>query len=75
MKIRSKEKINNSVFRKKYDEAKTAYQRLMECDQISEEQKRKLYHLYLTLNPVKLKRAIGEKLNILKTYRLRKVTN
>ena len=63
MKIKSKEKINNSICRKKYDQAKTPYHRLMASDQISNEQKQKLRNLYLTLNPVQLKKAINEKIN------------
>ena len=66
MKILSKEKINNSVCRKKYDVAKTPYQRLMESDQISKEQKQKLLDLYLTLNPVQLKKSIDEKIKSIK---------
>lgn len=61
MKIISKEKINNSVCRKKYDVAKTPYQRLMLHPKISKEQKKELTKLYLSLNPVKLKKAIDEK--------------
>jgi len=68
MKIESKEKINNSVCRKKYDIAKTPYQRLMESNQISRKIKQKLEKLYLSLNPVQLKKAIDEKIkNIRKT--------
>lgn len=66
MKIISKEKINNSVCRKKYDEAKTPYQRLMESNQVSKEQKQKLHDLYLTLNPVQLKKAIDRKIKNIK---------
>ena len=66
MKIVSKEKINNSVCRKKYDIAKTPYQRLMESKQISDEQKQKLCSLYLTLNPVQLKKRIDEKIKVIK---------
>jgi hypothetical protein len=62
MKILSKEKINNSVCKKKYDIAKTPYQRIMESEKISDEQKQKLHALYLTLNPVQLKKAIDEKI-------------
>lgn len=61
MKIISKEKINNSVCRKKYDVAKTPFQRLMKCPQITKEKKKEMSALYLSLNPVKLKRAIDEK--------------
>jgi hypothetical protein len=66
MKIVSKEKINNSVCRKKYDAAKTPYQRLRESNQISDEQKQKLHALYLTLNPVQLKKVIDEKIKNIK---------
>ncbi|HLD85867.1 MAG TPA: transposase [Patescibacteria group bacterium] len=61
MKIKSKEKINNSVCKKKYDEAKSPYQRLMACEQISKEEKERLTALYLSLNPLQLRRAIIEK--------------
>ena len=61
MKIKRKEKVNNSLCHKIYDTAKTPYQRLMESDQISEEQKAKLRELYLSLNPVQLKKIINEK--------------
>ena len=61
MKIISKEKINNSVCRKKYDVAKTPCQRLLECSEIMDEKKKEMRALYLSLNPVKLKRAIDEK--------------
>lgn len=61
MKIISKEKINNSVCRKKYDVAKTPYQRLMIHPKISQEKKKEMTALYLSLNPVKLKKAIDEK--------------
>jgi hypothetical protein len=62
MKIRSKEKINNSVAKKKYDQAKTPYARLMLSGQISEIKKKELKELYEMLNPVKLKAAIDTKL-------------
>lgn len=66
MKIASKEKINNSTCRKRYDQAKTPYQRLMDCPQITAEPKQKLYSLYLTLNPVQLKKVIDEKIQNIK---------
>jgi hypothetical protein len=66
MKIASKEKVNNSVCKKKYDEAKTPYQRLMECPQIPDEKKKELKALYLSLNPVQLKRSIDEKVKRIK---------
>ena len=61
MKIKSKEKINNSLCRKRYDQAKTPYRRLLASPQISQETKDELTELYLSLNPVKLKQAIEEK--------------
>ena len=62
MKIATKEKINNSVCRKKYDIAKTPCQRLLESGQISPEQKQKLTEIYLSLNPIKLKNIIDQKI-------------
>ena len=69
MKIVSKEKINNSVCRKKYDEAKTPYQRLMACPQLSQKKKSELKKLYLSLNPVKLKNEIDRKIKKIKSMR------
>ena len=66
MKILSKAKINNSVCRKIYDVAQTPYQRLMNSDQISDQKKQALKKLYLSLNPVELKKAINKKLKIIK---------
>jgi len=62
MKIISKEKINNSVCRKKYDIAKTPYQRLLESKQVSRKQKQELTEIYLSLNPVRLKKEIDRKI-------------
>ncbi len=83
MKIKTKEKVNNSVCKKTYDQAKTPYQRLMASYQISIEKKQELEKLYLSLNPVKLKTKIDQKLNqirnfkpiFVKKYELRKVRN
>lgn len=66
MKIERKEKVNNSLCHKVYDTAKTPYQRIMESGQISEEQKTKLRELYLSLNPVQLKKNIDEKVKIIR---------
>lgn len=66
MKIKSKEKINNSVCKKIYDKAQTPYQRLMSSNQISVKKKQELKELYLSLNPVELKTRIDEKLNKIK---------
>ena len=67
-KIRVKGKI-----RRKYDQAKTPYQRLMESDYVSEEKKQELKAIYESLNPAELKRTIDRKLNLLyKTYQKKK---
>jgi hypothetical protein len=70
MKILSKEKVNNSVCKKKYDEAKIPYQRLMESNQLSKEKKLDLEKLYLSLNPVELKKIINRKLKNIKKLQL-----
>ncbi len=62
MKIKSKEKINNSVCRKKYDAAKTPCQRLIDHQQITAAKKKELQTMYLSLNPADLKRKIDQKI-------------
>ncbi len=62
MKIKSKEKVNNSVCKKKYDKARTPYHRLINSDFIDESKKQELTDLYLSLNPVQLKKEIERKL-------------
>lgn len=62
MKITSKEKVNNSVCKKKYGQALTPYQRLMQSNQIPPKTKSALQKLYESLNPVKLKATIEAKL-------------
>jgi len=62
MKIKRKEKVNNSICRKTYDTAQTPYQRLMRSKQIPLKVKSQLRLLYEPLNPVKLKEAIALKL-------------
>ncbi len=66
MKIKSKEKINNSLCRKKYDLAQSPYQRLLNCSHLSQDKKDELNKLYLSLNPVQLKKVISEKIAKLK---------
>ena len=62
MKIKRKEKVNNSVCKKIYDTAQTPYQRLMNSNQIPLKTKSELRKIYEGLNPVKLKEAITAKL-------------
>lgn len=63
MKIKTKEKINNSVCKKIYDIAQTPYQRLVNSGTLTKEQKNNLIQIYLSLNPVALKRIINEKIS------------
>ena len=60
MKLIKKERVAAKV-KRKYDTPQTPYQRLIKSGQISEDEKKKLEALYLTLNPAELKRRIEEK--------------
>lgn len=57
MKLQSKERYGARV-KKKYDEARTPYQRLLDSSFISEETKQQLRDRYRSLNPAQLKRQI-----------------
>jgi hypothetical protein len=57
MKLLSKERVGGKV-KKKYDAAKTPYQRVLESEQVTEQVKAALRQEYLTLNPVTLLRQI-----------------
>ena len=61
MKLVSKERIGGSV-KRKYDTPKTPYHRLMDSRQISEQTRKQLEIVYLSLNPAQLKRSIDAKL-------------
>ena len=58
MKLLSKER-NGARVKKKYDEPKTPYQRLMDMPDISPKIKQRLKAEYATLNPAQLKREIS----------------
>ena len=67
-KIRIKGKIH-----RKYDKAKTPYQRVMNSNTVSEEKKQELKAIYDSLNPAELKRKINQKLkNLYKAYKKKK---
>jgi len=66
MKLVSKERIGGSV-KRKYDTPKTPYQRLIESGQLSEQAKKQINNIYLSLNPAQLKRNIDSSLE--KLYR------
>lgn len=60
MKLIEKVKVN-SKYKKRYDTPRTPYQRVMECQDISEEIKMKLKEKHDKLNPFKLKKCIDAK--------------
>jgi transposase InsO family protein len=57
MKLVSKERVDGKV-KKRYDTAKTPYQRTLESDQVEEEIKQQLREQYESLNPAALLRTI-----------------
>jgi hypothetical protein len=61
LKLIAKERIDNKTF-KRYDPAKTPYQRVLGRKDISLEAKARLAHLYVQLNPAELRRRIDQKL-------------
>ena len=67
--MKLKEKIKDTTtgkVKKKYYEAQTPYQRLLEHPKISQETKDMLKLIYKDLNPIKLKQQIEVKINRLK---------
>ncbi len=60
LKLMSKERFANKVIRR-YDVARTPYQRVLERKEIPLERKASLMNLYLRLNPVRLRQQIDEK--------------
>jgi hypothetical protein len=60
LKLIGKERIGNQVIRK-YDTARTPYQRVLEREDVSLTRKARLLNLYLRLNPAELRRRIDEK--------------
>jgi hypothetical protein len=61
MKLTEKQRIN-ARYKKKYDVPKTPYQRLLDCDLITDEAKSRLQDVHQSLNPFILKRTIEHKL-------------
>ena len=57
----AKERIGNRTL-KRYDTAKTPYQRVLERKDISLEAKAQLMNLYVQLNPAELRRQIDQKI-------------
>jgi len=72
IKLESKKRIGGHI-KRKYGRAKTPYRRLIESDQILDEEKEKLTAIYHSLNPAELKRNIDKKLdNLYKIYHKKK---
>lgn len=66
-----KERIAGRIHRR-YDKAKTPYQRLLEAPEIPGQIKQELKEIYLSLNPAELKRIIDKKLDMLYGFYQRK---
>ncbi len=60
LKLIAKERLGNRTL-KRYDPAKTPYQRILERQDIPLEPKARLIHWYLQLNPAALRRCIDQK--------------
>jgi len=72
--MKLKKKIRIGAKRKrKYETAKTPYQRLMESKQIKKKTKKELKTIYQNLNPAALKRKIDQKIYLLlRTYQTKR---
>jgi hypothetical protein len=66
-KLIAKERIDNTIH-KRYDTAKTPYQRVLDRQDTSLETKAQLIHTYLQLNPAELRRRIDQ--NIAKLWKI-----
>jgi len=72
IKLIKKERVGGKI-KRKYDKAKTPYQRLIESGQLSEQAKLQLEAIYLSLNPAELKRRIDTTLHeLFDTYQTKK---
>jgi len=67
LKLVEKRRVGSKVI-KKYDMARTPYQRVLESPAVTEQTKEQLRQLYLTLNPVLLRQRIDE--NLAKLWQL-----
>jgi len=61
LKLVAKERVGNQTI-KRYDTAKTPYQRVLERQDIPLEAKARLVNLYIQLNPAELRRRIDQKI-------------
>lgn len=67
MKLIEKEKIN-AKYRRKYEQPKTPYERVITSEQVSAAQKERLKDIHQTLNPFQLKVNIERKLKVIFSY-------
>ena len=59
-----------SKYKRKYDEAKSPYKRVLECKEIPSKVKERLTEVYLKLDPIKLKKEIDKKvMNIVRLWK------
>jgi len=65
LKLKEKERIGSKIV-KKYYKAKNPYRRVLESNDVSQEQKMRLKEIYQKLNPAQLQRDINLKLNRMK---------
>jgi hypothetical protein len=63
LKLESKVRIGGKI-KKKYDQAKTPYQRLMGSNKLTLDKKEKLRQTYESLNPFKIRSLLDEKLKV-----------
>jgi len=61
LKLVEKQRVDSKI-RKRYDTARTPYQRVLESPDVSEEDKERLRRVYLRLNPVTLRQRIDQDL-------------
>ncbi len=62
LKLESKTRVDGKL-KKKYDPARTSYQRVLAAPEVTEEAKANLRETYWTLNPVSLRQQIDEQLD------------
>lgn len=68
--LKLKEKVRvGSKYKRKYHQAKTPYQRILECSDVPQENKDFLSRLYLSLDPLKLKHIIDNKIRFIVSLR------
>ncbi|HOK56080.1 MAG TPA: hypothetical protein PKV21_06245 [bacterium] len=53
-------KVRKAISKTIYNNPKTPYQRVMECENIDEKTKKKLKEVYESLNPVEIKKKLIE---------------